>query len=149
MLSGWQVSMKVMLWAELGSVSAGDLIDPESDQWSPGPAGSLQLVIRLESNRVTSPHHTMHQFTGNKAHRCNQQCEYTSTQATTLYYTLKRKATWIQLAGTTSMLFQMIYQLCCLRISSFRDDAQGWKIRQSVWRFSDLAWGNDAFPPEM
>ena len=51
MPGGWQVSMKVMLRA-LDSVSAGDLIDPDSDQWSPGPAGSLQLVIRLESNRV-------------------------------------------------------------------------------------------------
>ena len=51
MPGGWQVSMKVMLRA-LDSVSAGDLIDPDSDQWSPGPAGSLQLVIRLESNQV-------------------------------------------------------------------------------------------------
>ena len=31
MLAGWQVSMKVMLSLSLGSVSAGDLIDPESD----------------------------------------------------------------------------------------------------------------------
>ena len=31
MLAGWQVSMKVMLSLSFGSVSAGDLIDPESD----------------------------------------------------------------------------------------------------------------------
>ena len=66
-LACWQdgkSAWKLCSGLRLGSVSAGDLIDPESDHWSPGPAGSLQLVIRLESNRVTSPHHTMHQFTG-------------------------------------------------------------------------------------